>query len=50
MRVPDVSFFAELLAEIVCPFGLLIFALSLVCFIRSGGPPAPRAQLRRPPT
>jgi hypothetical protein len=36
MRVPDSSFFAELLALILCPFGLLIFAISLVLFIRSG--------------
>jgi len=36
MRVPDISFFAELLALIVCPIGLLIFAISLVLFIRSG--------------
>ena len=36
MRVPDTSFFAELLALILCPFGLLIFAISLVLFIRSG--------------
>ena len=43
MRVPDISFFAELLALIVCPFGLLMFAISLVFFIRSGRPTAPRA-------
>jgi len=43
MRVPDISFFAELLALIVCPIGLLIFAISLVLFIRSGRPVAPRA-------
>jgi hypothetical protein len=29
-RVPDISFFAEVLALIVCPFGLVIFAISLV--------------------
>jgi len=33
---PDISFFAELLALIVCPVGLLIFGISLVLFIRSG--------------
>ena len=43
MRVPDISFFAELLALIVCPFGLLMFAISLFFYIRSGGPTAPRA-------
>ena len=42
MRAPDISFFAELLALIVCPIGLLIFAISLVFFIRSGRPAAPR--------
>ena len=42
MRVPDISFFAELLALIVCPVGLLMFAISLVFFIRSGRPIAPR--------
>jgi len=39
MRTPDLSFFIELLALIVCPFGLIIFAISLVFFIRSGRPP-----------
>ena len=29
MRVPDISFFAELLALIICPIGLLRFAISL---------------------
>src|SRR5262249_41619534 len=29
-RVPEISFFAEVLALIVCPFGLVIFAISLV--------------------
>jgi len=43
MRAPDISFFAELLALIVCPIGLLIFAISLVLFIRSGGRTAPRS-------
>jgi len=42
MRTPDISFFAELLALIVCPVGLIIFAISLFFFIRSGRPPAPR--------
>ena len=42
MRVPDISFFAELLALLVCPVGLLMFAISLVLFIRSGRPTAPR--------
>ncbi len=35
MRGPDVSFYIELLALIVCPVGLLIFAVSLVFFIKS---------------
>jgi len=43
MRAPDISFFAELLALIICPVGLLLFAISLVLFIRSGGRTAPRA-------
>jgi hypothetical protein len=34
MRGPDISFFAELLALVVCPVGLLIFAISLVVFVR----------------
>ena len=42
MRAPDISFFAELLALIVCPVGLLMFAISLVFFIRSARPTAPR--------
>jgi len=42
MTAPDISFFTELLALIVCPVGLIIFAISLVFFIRSGRPPAPR--------
>ena len=36
MRAPDISFFVELLALIICPVGLLLFAISLVLFIRSG--------------
>jgi hypothetical protein len=44
MRAPDISFFAELLALIVCPIGLLLFAISLVLFIRSGTPTEPRAR------
>jgi hypothetical protein len=42
MRAPDISFFVELLALIICPVGLLLFAISLVLFIRSGRPTAPR--------
>src|SRR5207247_1978843 len=34
MRAPDASFFVELLALIICPVGLLLFAISLVFFIR----------------
>jgi len=34
MRGPDNSFYVEMLALIVCPFGLIIFAISLVFFIR----------------
>ena len=43
MRAPDISFFAELLALIICPVGLLLFVISLVLFIRSGSRSAPRA-------
>jgi hypothetical protein len=43
MQTPDISFFAELLALIVCPIGLLMLAISLFFFIRSGRPVAPRA-------
>jgi hypothetical protein len=43
MRVPDISFFVELLALIICPVGLLLFAISLVLFIRSGRRTAPPA-------
>ena len=43
MGGPDMSFFVELLALIVCPVGLLVFAISLVLFIRSGRPVAQRA-------
>lgn len=42
MRVPDFSFFAEVLALIVCPFGLLMFAISLIFFIQSGSPATSR--------
>ncbi len=42
MRAPDISFFAEVLALIICPFGLLLFSISLVLFVRSGRPIAPR--------
>ena len=34
MRVPDISSFAELPALIICPVGLLLFAISLALFIR----------------
>ena len=43
MRPPDISFLAELLALIICPVGLLLFAISMVLFIRSGTRTAPRA-------
>jgi hypothetical protein len=43
MRTPDISFFVELLALIVCPIGLLMLAISLFFFVRSGRPVAPRA-------
>jgi hypothetical protein len=43
MRASDISFFVELLALIVCFVGLLMFAISLVLFIRSGRRTAPRA-------
>ena len=43
MRMPEISFFVELLALIVCPIGLLMLAISLFSFIRSGRPVAPRA-------
>ena len=43
MRAPDISFFAELLALVICPIGLLLFAISLVLFIRSGTRTAPCA-------
>ena len=36
--VPDISFFAELFALIICPVGLLIFGISLFLFVRSGRP------------
>jgi hypothetical protein len=42
MRAPDISFFVELLALIISPVGLLLFAISLVFFIRSSRPTAPR--------
>jgi len=35
MRSPDTSFFVELLALIVSPMGLLMFAISLFFFMRS---------------
>ena len=40
MRGPGLSFFVELLALIACPVGLLIFAISLFFFARSGRPRA----------
>jgi hypothetical protein len=43
MRGPDSSFYVELLALIVCPVGLVLFAISLFFFIRSGRRSAPRA-------
>jgi len=48
IRGPDISFFAELLALIICPVGLLLFAISLVFFIRSGRPTSPRMIANRP--
>src|SRR5204862_802833 len=45
MRAPDISFFVELLALIICPVGLLLFAISLVLFIRSGRGTAGRDKL-----
>ncbi len=39
---PDISFFVEVLALIICPLGLFLFAISLVLFIRSGRRTAPR--------
>ena len=43
MRTPDTSFFVELLALIVSPMGLLLFAISLFFFIRSCRTAAPHA-------
>ncbi len=34
MRGPDISFYGELLALIVCPVGLLIFTISLVLYVK----------------
>ena len=42
MRAPDISFFVELLALIICPVGLLLFTISLALFIR-GRRTTPRA-------
>src|SRR5437667_10819223 len=39
MRVPNVSFFAVLLALIVCPVGVLIFAISLFFLSQLAGQP-----------
>ena len=41
MRTPDISFFVELLALMVCPIGLLMVAVSLFFFVRTGRPVAP---------
>jgi hypothetical protein len=41
MRTPGISFFLELLALMVCPMGLLMFAITLFVFIRSGRTVAP---------
>ena len=43
MRAPDISFFAGLLTLIICPVGLLLFAISLVLFMRCGTRTAPHA-------
>src|SRR5256885_17221448 len=48
MRAPDISFFVELLALVICPVGLLLFAMSLVSFIRSGRRTPPPPIKRRP--
>ena len=40
MSGPDLSFYIELLFLIICPFGLLIFALEFLVFIRSRRSPA----------
>src|SRR2546421_4569940 len=48
MRAPDISFSVELLALIICPVGMLLFAISLVLFIRSGRGNAPRPSSSRP--
>jgi hypothetical protein len=34
MRGPDISFYGELLALIMCPLGLLIFGISLVFYLK----------------
>jgi hypothetical protein len=41
MATPDLSFFLELLALIGCAVGLVLFAISLFLFIRSGRRTAP---------
>ena len=41
MRGPDISFYVELLALIVCPVGLFLFTIGLVLFIRSRRQAAP---------
>ena len=39
MTAPDISFFTELLALIVCPVGLIIFAVSLFFLFEVAGHP-----------
>ena len=41
MAGPDISFYVELLALIVCPVGLLLFTIGLILFIRSRRQTAP---------
>jgi hypothetical protein len=43
MRGPDSAFFIELLALIVCPVGVLVFAIGLALFLRSRRPAATSA-------
>ena len=43
MRLPDISFFAEVLALVICPVGRLLFAISLILFLRSGRQTTPAA-------
>jgi hypothetical protein len=39
MRAPDISFFAELVALIICSVGLLLFAISLFFLSAAAGQP-----------